>query len=141
MHIREVTVSDAEAIAGLLASLGYPGCEEFIAAKIAAQVAHPDARLLVAAGDDGVAGFISLHFVPQIALAGDFCRISYFCVAEDKRGQGIGEALERAAAALAEERGCDRIEVHCHSRRSGAHRFYQRQGFAESPKYFAKAVG
>jgi hypothetical protein len=29
-------------------------------------------------------------------------------------------------------------EVHCHSRRTVAHQFYERQGYHESPKYFVK---
>ncbi|MFM2483785.1 hypothetical protein [Celerinatantimonas yamalensis] len=33
---------------------------------------------------------ISVHFIPQLALAGDFARISYFCVADTARGRGIG---------------------------------------------------
>jgi hypothetical protein len=32
------------------------------------------------------------------------------------------------------------MEVHCHSRRSEAHRFYARQGYIESPKYLMKML-
>ena len=71
-------------------------------------------------------GFIGLHFIVQLALPGDFCRITYFCVSEAARGLGVGRELEETAARLA--RGCDRIEVHCHERRVDAHRFYYRQG-------------
>ncbi|WZB65004.1 GNAT family N-acetyltransferase [Achromobacter xylosoxidans] len=53
--------------------------------------------------------------------------------------QRRGRALEEAAEALARARGCDRIEVHCHERRVDAHRFYHRQGYAESPKYLMKS--
>jgi len=42
--------------------------------------------------------------------------------------------------ALAHRRGCDRLEVHCHSRRERAHAFYRREGFVEAPKYFAKLL-
>lgn len=59
---------------------------------------------------------------------------------ESDRGVGIGAALEARATELAKARGCDRIEVHCHSRRVDAHRFYFRQGYSESPKYLVKSL-
>ena len=51
-------------------------------------------------------GFIGLHFIVQLALPGDFCRITYFCVSEAARGLGVGRELEetrgwRDAAATA----------------------------------------
>jgi GNAT superfamily N-acetyltransferase len=48
--------------------------------------------------------------------------------------------MEEYVVMLAKERGCDRIEVHCHSRRTDAHRFYSRQGYEESPKYLMKRL-
>jgi len=42
--------------------------------------------------------------------------------------------------ALARQRGCDRLEVHCHGRREREHAFYRREGFVEAPKYFAKSL-
>lgn len=140
MQIREANVGDSDAIAGLLALLGYPDTGPFIAEKVTQQINHPDAKLLVAVEDGQIAGFISLHFIPQIAMAGDFCRISYLCVSDTLRGKGIGAALEEQAVVLARARGCDRIELHSHSRRGDAHRFYSRLGYEESPKYLMKML-
>lgn len=140
IHLRQAQAADADAIARLLDALGYPDTGAFIRERLAQLLAHPDACLLVAVEGPRVAGVISLHFIPQLALAGDFCRISYFCVDEGARGGGIGAMLEERAAELARTRGCDRMELHCHARRTGAHRFYARQGYAESPKYFVKSL-
>ncbi|WP_017301323.1 GNAT family N-acetyltransferase [Nodosilinea nodulosa] len=140
MVIREGEIADSAAIAALLTDLGYPATADFVASSLPRQLAHPDAALLVAVENSAALGFISLNFIPQLALAGDFCRISYFCVTPEARGQGVGAALEAAACAMAQARGCDRIEVHCHSRRELAHRFYARQGYTESPKYLQKSV-
>ncbi|ALM86166.1 GNAT family N-acetyltransferase [Bordetella sp. N] len=140
VEIRTPSVADAPVIAQLLASLGYPGTESFIEQRIAQLVAHPDEAVLGAWKDSVLLGIISLHFIPQLALVGDFCRISYFCVSEQARGEGIGALLESEAVSLARERGCDRIELHCHSRRVDAHRFYLRQGYEDSPKYFFKSL-
>jgi GNAT superfamily N-acetyltransferase len=127
-------------IAALLDDLGYPVDLHFLTHSIQRQLDHNDAVLLVAVVENTVVGVISLHFIPQLALPGDFCRISYLCVSPAARGQGIGTALEERAYELAQERGCDRMEVHSHSRRVDAHRFYTRQGYTESPKYLVKSV-
>ena len=87
-----------------------------------------------------ILGFLSLHFIPQIALEADFARISYFAVDNDARSNGIGRQLEETATRLARDRGCELIEVHCHSRRTRAHDFYRRQGYEESPKYLIKRL-
>jgi len=87
-----------------------------------------------------LADVISLHFIPQLALNGDIYRISYLCVSERARGRGVGALLEEHAESLARQRGCDRIELHCHERRTDAHRFYHWQQYLEPPKYLYKSL-
>jgi GNAT superfamily N-acetyltransferase len=96
--------------------------------------------LLVYEEKGEILGFISLHFIPQIALEGDFARISYFAVERRAHGGGIGRQMEEHCTRLAMEKGCQLIEVHCHTRRSQAHSFYFRQGYEESPKYLIKKL-
>ncbi len=139
MIIRNAQAGDSADIVELLAQLGYPGTADFVPEKIERLLGHRDAELLVAEDGGRLLGVIGLHFMVQLALSGDFCRITYFCVSDAARGSGVGRALEEAAEALARARGCDRIEVHCHERRVDAHRFYHRQGYAESPKYLMKS--
>ena len=139
-HIRPASPSDAPAITALLTQLGYPGTADFLPQKLAKMLDHPDEILLVAEAENQVLAFISFHIIPQIALPGDFARISYFAVDALARSLGIGKAMEEYCTNLARERQCDRIEVHCHSRRTDAHRFYFRQGFEESPKYLIKKL-
>lgn len=83
---------------------------------------------------------IKFDFLTQLVVKGDFARISCFAVDEDARSRGVGKLLEDELTRLAKARNCDRIEVHCHSRRVDAHRFYERQGYQESPKYFFKSL-
>ncbi|WP_406549312.1 GNAT family N-acetyltransferase [Cronobacter malonaticus] len=137
---RTATPADAPAISALLTELDYPDTSHFIDQRLAELLAHPDERVLVAEEDGVLLGVLSLHFIPQLALEGDFCHISYFCVSSNARSKGIGRLLESEGETLARTRGCDRIEVHCHSRRSDAHRFYYRQGYTESPKYLCKSL-
>jgi GNAT superfamily N-acetyltransferase len=102
---------------------------------------QPRLRSTPSIGDDqAVIGFLSLHYIPQIGVEGSFARISYLCVDENAQSKGVGTELECAACRLATARECDRIELHCHSRRTDAPRFYARRGYTESPKYFVKKL-
>ncbi|MBT2647382.1 GNAT family N-acetyltransferase [Bacillus sp. ISL-34] len=140
MGIRRAVIEDWKAIANLLSQLDYSDTETFIREKMEKIIIHPDEDLLVYEDNGEVIAFISLHYIPQIALKGDFARISYFAVDKTIRSKGIGREIEAFCTELAKNRNCDRLEVHCHSRRTDAHRFYARQGFIESPKYFMKMI-
>ncbi len=140
--IRHAQLGDAPGIGRLLEQLEYPGTETWLAARIGKIANDPDEVLLVWAepGGNAILAVMSLHFIPQLAVEGDFARISYFAVDDDARSQGIGRAMEERAEALARERCCHLVEVHCHERRTRAHDFYRRQGYEESPKYLIKRL-
>lgn len=140
IHLRAAEVADAPFLVRLLDQLGYPGTAGFIEDRIRQLASHPDEVLLIGEADSRPVAFISIHFIPQIARPGDFARISYFCVDESARNAGIGAAMEAHCEALARARGCDRIELHSHSRRVAAHRFYERRGYVDSPKYLMKSL-
>ena len=153
MSIRSATLGDWEGISRLLTQLEYPGTAGFIRSKLERLLNDPAETLLVWAAPPAsseppsappepstILGFLSLHFIPQIALMGDFARISYFAVDDEARSHGIGRQLEETATRLATERGCALMEVHCHTRRTRAHEFYARQGWTESPKYLIKKL-
>jgi GNAT superfamily N-acetyltransferase len=140
MSIRSARLGDGPAIEQLLRQLGYTETGHFLPQKLRRMLADPNERLFVYETAAGVVAFISLHFIPQIGVAGDFARISYFSVDDSVRGQGIGREMEEYVVMLAKERQCDRIEVHCHSRRVDAHRFYFRQGYEDAPKYLMKRL-
>ena len=141
MKIRTIKESDHEVVSKLLGQLGYPDTEKFIQKKIETLLQNPNEHLVVIEDNEQqVFGFISIHIIPQIALEGDFARISYFAVDENYRSMGAGKILEEYCVQVAAERNCDRIEVHCHTRREKAHLFYYRQGYEESPKYLMKKL-
>lgn len=140
MPIRTATLADSDTIQHLLAQMGYPETGHFIRRKMEMLLAHPDEIVLVYEEAGEVLAFISIHFIPQLALEGDFARISYFAVEETARNKGIGKEMEAYCVTLARERKCDRIELHSHFRRTKAHQFYDRLGYAEVPKYFVKSL-
>ncbi|WP_075180656.1 GNAT family N-acetyltransferase [Pantoea sp. 1.19] len=140
MMIRTAQASDAFALSALLTELGYADTAGFISGRLEALIAHQDEVLLIAEAGHTVLGFLSLHFIPQLALAGDFARISYFCVADGERSKGLGQQLLEEAERRAGERGCDRLEVHCHVARTKANQFYQREGYEDAPVYRTKRL-
>lgn len=137
--IRKAAPTDLPAIRQLIAELEYDPPAN-LQSRLLQLLGHPDEFLLVYELDGRVVALLSLHFIPQLALAGDFARISYFIVDDKARGKNIGREMEDYITALARGRNCDRIEVHCHRRRTDAHRFYERQGYVESPKYLVKRL-
>lgn len=140
MGLRKAKIEDHKQISLLLTQLDYPNTEPFIKEKIEILLMDPNEELLVFEEDKDIIALISVHFIPQLAVKGDFARISYFVVHEKIRSKRIGREIEEYCNDLAIKRKCDRVEVHCHSRRRDAHRFYIRQGFKESPKYFIKML-
>jgi N-acetylglutamate synthase-like GNAT family acetyltransferase len=140
MSIRKATLKDEDRICDLLAQLGYPNTRSFFKEKLETIEQNPNSELFVYEQNDKVVGVVSIDFIPQLALKGDFARISYLAVDASVRSAGIGKELEELCERLATERKCDRIELHCADWRTGAHRFYTRQGYVESPKYFTKMV-
>lgn len=140
MTIRQARNEDAPVIKVLLEQLGYPMDEKLVTDKLAKLLACEDHKLLVYELDRTVVAFISVHFVPQMGLLGDFAIIGYFAVDESARSKGVGYEMEKYVTLLAKERNCDRIQLHCNIRRTDAHRFYERQGYEESRKYYSKRL-
>ena len=140
MNIRPAQAEDSFALISLLNELGYGDTGSFMDRRLRQLIDHPDEVLLVAEDRQTVLGFLSLHFIPQLALEGDFARISYFCIAEGERSNGLGQHLLRHAEQLARDRGCDRLEVHCHEKRLKANQFYARENYLESPRYLIKQL-
>ncbi|MGB9097160.1 GNAT family N-acetyltransferase [Erwinia sp.] len=138
MKIRLAEAKDSFALSALLAELGYENTEGFIERRLTQLIDDRTEELLVAVHGSTVLGFLSLHFIPQLALAGDFARVSYFCIAEGERSKGAGQQLLQHAEQVAKQRGCDRMEVHCNEHRIKANAFYAREGYSESPRYLIK---
>jgi GNAT superfamily N-acetyltransferase len=140
MSIRNAVLDDHTALRQLLDQLEYPGADRFLLQKMIRILNDPAASLLVYESEGRVLAFMSINFITQLALEGDFARISYFAVDDTARNKGIGRQMEAYGEQLARNRKCDRIEVHCHERRAEALRFYRGQGFIDSPKYLVKSL-
>lgn len=86
------------------------------------------------------AGVIHLRFERQLHHCEKIGEIMELAVSSRWRSGGIGAKLMRAAEETASEEGSPQIEVACNERRTGAHRFYMREGFEKSHGKFSKRL-
>ncbi|WP_227061559.1 GNAT family N-acetyltransferase [Acinetobacter pittii] len=140
MNIRSAKSKDTQAICDLLKQMGYPQPFALIQEKFELLNHDSNSQILVAEEEGKICGFLSLYFIPQIALQGDFAKICYLCVNENMRSKGVGHLLVQEAEQLAKRHGCDRMELHSGVQRPLAYQFYLREGYVEAPKYFRKAL-
>ena len=99
-----------------------------------------DRVVLVAELDGAVVGCLTtsvMRVLHRPALVG---RISMMVVDETLRSRGIGAHLVRAAEEALATQGCYMIEVTSHMRRTEAHRFYERLGYARTSVRLAKEL-
>jgi len=138
--IREAEPRDAAALSGLIAQLGYHAATPAEVAERLVLMQAEGRAVLVAERERRVIGCLStsiMRVLHRPALVG---RISMMVVEAELRGQGIGEALVRAAEDLLKTQGCYMVEVTSHVRREDAHRFYGRLGYEKTSVRLAREL-
>jgi GNAT superfamily N-acetyltransferase len=138
--IRNATYLDAPKIKILLESLGYRSRLSELMLQLETMFDKENHRVFVYELRKEVVGFISIHYIPQLAVDGELALISYLGIDDNWQDQGIGKALETHITEVAKERKCGRIEVHCLEWRSREDMFYKQQGYQEYPKYYTKSL-
>ena len=128
--VRPAASSDAPALAALSGQLGYPVTVQEMVSRLEAVLPDPSNAVLVVENMDGaVVAWVHLRAERGIESEG-FAEIRGLVVDERHRGEGIGERLMTEAVRWAGDRGLGKVRVRCNVLREGAHRFYERQGFA-----------
>ncbi|MFA7767178.1 N-acetyltransferase family protein [Streptomyces sp. NPDC048723] len=151
MIFREATRQDLPAVLALLAdedSVVDPArvvIGEAHERAFAAIGADPRNELLVltdgAGGADAaggvVLGCLQLTYIPGLGQNGqERALVEAVRIRADRRGAGLGAELMRLAAERARARGCGLVQLTSNKRRTAAHRFYERLGFARSHEGF-----
>ena len=131
--IRAARPGDAEAVARLLAQLGYEVGGDDISERL------PGVLALVAEEGGDVAGVVTAAIVPVVHDR-PWCRITALVVDERRRGGGIGAALVVGVEAAARQAGCARIEATSALDRAGAHAFYERLGYGRVSEHLLKRL-
>ncbi|MEU6861969.1 GNAT family N-acetyltransferase [Streptomyces sp. NPDC046876] len=139
MELREATRQDLPVVLALLADAGEERAEvnEAHEQAFAAIEADPRNEMLVLADGDAVVGCLQLTYIPGLGQGGrERALVEAVRIREDRRGGGLGAELMRLAVERARERGCGLVQLTSNKRRSAAHRFYERLGFARSHEGF-----
>lgn len=125
----EASAALVDALAGLLPQLSRSAPPPTLA-EIAEIVESPATALLVARSEgDGAKVVGSLTLAVFRIPTGLRAWIEDVVVDGDARGQGVGEALNRAALDEARRRGARTVDLTSRPSREAANRLYQRLGF------------
>jgi predicted N-acetyltransferase YhbS len=142
LSIRPVTEADAIAVAELCGQLGYPASADEVRRRIVA-IASSEARqaVFVACLGDEVVGWIDVALTSHLQSR-PFALIGGLVVKDGVRGQRIGKRLNDAAEEWTRAKGVSVVRVTSRSTRTGAHRFYLREGYRDvkSSRVFEKIL-
>ena len=141
-YVRRARQSDAEAVSALIRGLGLfkrldgedPEATAFrVAAHLAMCLADDSHSVLVAEGPHGsLVGYVSVHWLPYLFLAGPEGSVSELFVDERHRGMGVGSRLLDTVVSEARARGCARLMLSAvRGRESYRRGFYPRRGWTE----------
>lgn len=139
--VRDATADDADALAPLLAELGYPTEPAVIRSRFIQLLATDvTARVLVGLVDGRLLGVMTLHATPVIHRPTAVGRITALVVLPEAQGTGVGKALVRAAEAHFTTLGLERVEVTSGLSHRPAYDFYRHLGYADHGLRFAKGL-
>ncbi len=103
----------------------------------AAIEADPRNEMLVLEEDGVLLGCLQLTYIPGLGQGGrERALVEAVRIRADRRGGGLGARLMELAAGRARERGCGLMQLTSNKRRTAAHRFYERLGYARSHEGF-----
>lgn len=129
--VRQMKLEDAVAAADLSTELGYPVPADTLRQRIEALNQFPDHVIYVACACAEVAGWIHVSEIHHLQ-AEPRAEIGGLVVSDRLRSRGIGRRLVSSAENWARERGLKSIVVRSQIAREGAHRFYEREGYART---------
>jgi DNA-binding NarL/FixJ family response regulator len=138
--IRPARLSDAQAITGLLAQLGYPDEIANVSARLQRMDAREDIGVLVAEIGGQVTAVAAYQLMDLLERRQPQCRITSLVVRADARRMGLARGLLERIEAVGTERGCFRLEVTTQAHREDAACLYLALGFQERPRRFVKPL-
>ena len=133
LTVRAARPADADALAALIAQLGY----EVDAADIRSRM--KGLSVLVAVKGDLV-GAATTSITKVLHRPKPVGRISMLVVADEQRGGGIGRALVEAAEERLRKAGCGLVEVTSNVKRLRAHSFYRKLGYERTSYRFVRIL-
>ena len=139
--VRSATLSDSEAIARLVSSLGYPTLARQMCTRLESILADEDYATLVACDDEQIVGFIGTRVGALYESDGYYGQIMALAVATDQQRRGIGQTLIQAAESILVAGGASILVVTSGNQRADAHGFYEKNGYVFTGRRYKKTVG
>jgi len=139
LTVRDARASDAAAIGGLLAQLGYPVESATVEARLQRLAVVGD-RVVVGEIDDVVVGLGHLQVTPTIEYDRPAAKIGALVVDAAHRGQGVGRALVQALEDEARLRGCEVLFLTTSEHRDDAHAFYEHVGLQQTGRRYGRTL-
>ena len=137
IRFREATSSDSEAIAALLAELGYPLASAEVPSRLAALSSDRGATFVAVDDENSPLGLVCLTRFASLHASGPIAYITTLVTSSSARRRGVGQLLVAGAKSWAAQQGCVRISVTSAERRADAHAFYQACGLPYTGRRFA----
>jgi ribosomal protein S18 acetylase RimI-like enzyme len=138
LSVRKARSADAEAIAALVAGLGFPASARDLVARLASLGKAGEPPLVAERGE--VIGILAWHVTPMLHRPRPVGRITMMAVAEGERRRGVGRTLVEAAIERLRRKGCGLVEVTSNVGLSAAHAFYRKLGFERTSYRFARTL-
>jgi ribosomal protein S18 acetylase RimI-like enzyme len=140
MTVRHATLADADPLADLMTELGYPTTAAQMTARLAAILADGDYRTFIASDGPTIAGAIGTRTGPLYEFDEPYGQIMVLVIAVGYRRRGVGRLLLEAAEAFFSERRARFAVVTSANRRSDAHAFYEKYGYAFDGRRYKKPL-
>jgi len=140
MRVREATASDSEAIAALLAELGYPIASAEVPSRLIAVSGDRGATFVAVDDEDTPLGLVCLTRFASLHAPGPIAYITTLVTSSSARRRGVGQLLVAGAKSWAAQLGCVRLSVTSAERRADAHAFYPACGLPYTGRRFATPI-
>lgn len=145
MDIRVAISDDWPQIAALLADLGRPDVrgqpdEEIAERTFRNYLRRSDVEAFVADIHGDVVGFVNVEYRVRLNYRAKQAWIGELIIARQHRRAGVGKALLQTAVDRARQAGCWGIALESANWRNDAHRFYTREGWAQTSLAFTKLI-
>jgi GNAT superfamily N-acetyltransferase len=145
-NVRSAKLADAPGIAALLRGLGWfalineespAETERRLGEHLRLCLADDSHAVLVAEGAEGaVLGYVAVHWLPYLMLAGPEGYVSDLFLTESARDAGLGTRLLEVVKDMAVSRGCSRLMlVNRKTRESYKRSFYRKLGWEEREEF------
>jgi ribosomal protein S18 acetylase RimI-like enzyme len=138
--VRDATIADAAQVARLVSDLGYPTSASQMHMRLESILRDEDYHTLVACDGDRIVGFIGTRLGPLYESDDLYGQIMALAVASERQRSGVGRMLIEAAESILVQRGARVLVVTSGNHRSGAHAFYEKNGYTFTGRRYKKSL-